>query len=161
MTMDSGISKPEEFDGGGDGLRLRPAVAGDVAAIVKIDERNTGLSKPDYWLDMFSRYGNREGRTFLVADADGDVCGFIIGEVRAWEFGSAPCGWIIAIGVDPEARLNKVGTRMFDDVCRRFKKAGFDTVRTMLAVDDSLNLSFFRSQGMKGGPFIQLEKELD
>ena len=31
----------------------------------------------------------------------------------------------------------------------------------MLAVDDNLNMSFFRSQGMRGGPFIQLEKRLD
>ena len=50
---------------------------------------------------------------------------------------------------------------MFDAICSRFRDTGVDTVRTMLAVDDNLNLSFFRSQGMMGGPFIQLEKHLD
>ena len=33
-------------------------------------------------------------------------------------------------------------------------------VRTMLAKDANVLLSFFRSQGMMGGPFIQLEKRL-
>jgi len=31
----------------------------------------------------------------------------------------------------------------------------------MLARDDQLVMSFFRSQGMMAGPFIQLEKSLD
>ena len=31
----------------------------------------------------------------------------------------------------------------------------------MLARDDDLNMVFFRSQGMMGGPFVQLEMPLD
>jgi GNAT superfamily N-acetyltransferase len=89
------------------------------------------------------------------------VRGFIIGEVRAWEFGSPPCGWIFALGVDPDCRLQGIGTQLFNAICQCFREAGVDTVRTMLAVDDRLNLSFFRSQGLMGGPFIQLELPLE
>jgi len=35
------------------------------------------------------------------------------------------------------------------------------TLFTMLARDDNLNMSFFRSHGMTGGSFIQLEMPLD
>ena len=38
---------------------------------------------------------------------------------------------------------------------------GMATVRTMLARDNALNMAFFRSQGMMGGSFIQLEMPLD
>jgi hypothetical protein len=31
----------------------------------------------------------------------------------------------------------------------------------MIAREDQLNMSFFRAQGMMGGPFIELEKPLD
>ncbi len=141
-------------------VRIRPAVSDDVAAAVRLDELNTGLAKPTYWHDMFRRYGARDGRFFLVAESDGAVCGFILGEVRAWEFGSPPCGWIFAIGVDPNRRLQKIGTRLFEAMCACFREAGVDKARTMLAVDDTLNLSFFRSQGLMGGPFIQLEMPL-
>lgn len=109
---------------------------------------------------MFERYGGRNGRFFLIAERDQKFIGFIIGEVRAWEFGSPPCGWIFALGVDPDVRLGGVASRLFESICGKFSEIGVDMVRTMLPVDDHLNMSFFRSQGMKGGPFIQLEKHL-
>ncbi len=40
------------------------------------------------------------------------------------------------------------------------RAAGLKTLRTMLARDDTLNMAFFRSQGMMGGAFIQLEMPL-
>jgi len=143
-------------------LLVRAAKETDVAAVADLDRRITGLSKPAYWQDMFERYGKRPKRFFLVAD-DGSTLlpGFIIGEVRAWEFGSPPSGWIFALGVDPDRRLRKIGSRLFDAMCACLAEVGVDTVRTMLARDDELNMAFFRSQGMMGGPFIQLEMPLD
>ncbi len=158
-TMPSGPSRGRAS--GADGVTVRAAESDDVAAVGGLDERITGMVKLDYWRDAFARYGVRPNRYFLVAEGDGGVCGFIIGEVRAWEFGSPPCGWIFAIGVDPDHRLRKVGSRLFETVCRRFRESGVKTVRTMLARDDSLNMAFFRSQGMMAGSFIQLEMPLD
>jgi ribosomal protein S18 acetylase RimI-like enzyme len=144
-----------------DGLVVRAARASDIAAVAGLDRQNTGLPKPAYWKDMFERYGKRPNRYFLVGvDGDDRVLGFIIGEVRAWEFGSPPSGWIFALGVAPEHRLRKIGSRMFEAMCDCLAAAGVDTVRTSVARDDELNLAFFRSQGMMGGPFIQLEMPL-
>jgi ribosomal protein S18 acetylase RimI-like enzyme len=144
-----------------DDLTVRVAVPDDIAAVGGLDERITGLAKADYWRETFARYGARPDRYFLIAESGGRVCGFIIGEVRAWEFGSPPSGWIFAIGVDPEHRLKKIGSRLFAAICRRMREDGVKTVRTMLARDDALNMAFFRSQGMMGGPFIQLEMPLE
>ncbi len=143
-----------------DDLTVRVAEAHDIAAVGGLDERITGLAKPDYWRRTFARYGARPDRYFLIAEAGGRVLGFIIGEVRAWEFGSPPSGWIFAIGVDPDHRLNKLGSRLFEAMCQRLRESGVKAVRTMLARDDNLNMAFFRSQGMMGGPFIQLEMGL-
>lgn len=140
---------------------IRAAVAADVPAIAALDARITGLEKPEYWKDLFARYGNRPQRFFLVnTAANGHLLGFIIGEVRVWEFGSAPCGWIFAMGVDPDTRLQRVGSHLFEAMCSCLAKTGVTTVRTMLARDDELNMAFFRSQGMTGGPFIQLDMPL-
>jgi len=142
-------------------VNIRTAALGDVPAVSALDARITGMEKPEYWKDMFERYGKRKDRFFLVAgDDQGHVIGFIIGEVRAWEFGSPPCGWIFALGVDPETRLNKIGSQLYNAMCQSLAATGVDTVRTMLARDDELNLAFFRSQGMMGGPFMQLEMSL-
>jgi hypothetical protein len=50
-----------------------------------------------------------------------------------------------------------IGSKLFKSICQHFQQVGIEKVRTMLARSDHLNMSFFRSQGMRGGPFIQLE----
>ena len=143
---------------------VRPARAGDLPAVVALDGTVTGLAKPDYFADLFTRFGgDRTGRRFfLVAEgAGGGVIGFAIGEIRAWEFGSAPAGWVFAISVDPGARQRGVGAGLLAAMAARFRAAGVDTMRTMLARDDHLLMSFFCSQGMMAGPFIQLETALE
>jgi ribosomal protein S18 acetylase RimI-like enzyme len=143
-------------------LCVRPVMADDLMAVIALDELHTGVAKPDYWRDLYARYmqPNRP-RFFLVAESKGKVVGFIIGEVRAWEFGSPPCGWVFAIGVSPGIRLQNVGSKLMDAVCARFREAGVTKVRTMLARDNHLIMAFFRSQGMMAGPFIQLERDID
>jgi GNAT superfamily N-acetyltransferase len=133
----------------------------DYRAVVALDAANTGMAKPQYWRDLFADYGRRRNsRFFLVAEEAGRLVGFAVGEVRAWEFGSVPCGWVLAIEIDPKARLRRIGTLLIEALALRFRNAGVRRLRTMLARDDLLNLRFFRSQGMMAGPFIQLEKEL-
>jgi hypothetical protein len=88
-------------------LRVRPVEAADLGQVIAIDTEVTGLDKTDYWYELFHRYGG--GRTrqrlFLVAESGGAIQGFIIGEVRDWEFGSAPCGWVFGLSVRTGARL--------------------------------------------------------
>src|SRR5262245_16615841 len=105
---------------------VRAAESRDLPAISALDQRITGAAKAAYWQDMLRRYGGGQAdRYFLVAEAnDGKLLGFVIGEVRAWEFGSPPAGWVFAINVDPDTREGGVGTVLFDEVCARFRSAG-------------------------------------
>ncbi|MCZ7565461.1 MAG: GNAT family N-acetyltransferase [Burkholderiales bacterium] len=133
--------------------------AGDLDRIVAIDAEVTGVRKTDYWYEMFHRYGTRGGRQrfFFVAEYDRGPEGFVIGEVRDWEFGEPPCGWVFGIAVRPEARLAGVAARLLDAMCAAFRSAGVTKVRTLIRRDNQLVLSFFRSQGMMAAPFIALE----
>ena len=144
-------------------VRVRGAQAGDLAAVVDIDAGITGMRKPEYWSEILQRYGSgrRQQRLFLVAEGGGRVEGFAIGEVRDWEFGMPPCGWVFAIGVRQDARLAGVGTRLLEAILEGFRRLGVTKVRTILARDNALILSFFRSQGMMAAPFIALEKDLE
>ncbi len=145
-----------------DPVVVRPVRRGDLAQVIAIDATVTGLEKRDYWRSVYRRYGDSGDveRQFLVADAAERVVGFVIGEVRDWEFGSPPCGWVFAIDVKPDCRQTGIGTRLLDAICASFRRAGVRKVRTMLGRDNTLILSFFRSQGMMAGPFIPLEMDL-
>ena len=143
-------------------MRVRPVEVGDLDQVIAIDSEITGIPKTDYWYELFHRYGAARSRQrlFLVAEAEGAVQGFIIGEVRDWEFGAPPCGWVFAISVRPVARLAGVGARLLEAICAGFRHAGVDKVRTLIARDNGLVLSFFRSQGMMAAPVIPLEMDL-
>ena len=144
-------------------LRVRGVQAGDLEAVAAIDLEITRQPKPGYWAEIYRRYGSgrRQQRFFLVAEAAGRIEGFVIGEVRDWEFGSPRCGWVFAISVRPKARLAGIGSRLLEAICDGFRRLGVTKVRTMLARDNRLILSFFRSQGMMAAPFIPLEIDLE
>lgn len=142
---------------------IRTVTGDDMPAVAALDERISGIAKPDYWQDVFERYGGRrKGRFFLMAeDENKRLLGYIMGEVRAWEFDSPPCGWIFGINVDAETRLGGVGSSLYAAICEGFRKFGVHTVRTTVSRKNELVMSFFRSQGMMASHYIQLETELE
>jgi ribosomal protein S18 acetylase RimI-like enzyme len=141
--------------------KIRGARRRDLAQVVEIDARITGLRKPTYWAGILRRYGGRDpSRFFLVSVLEEEVQGYVVGEVRDWEFGSAPCGWVFGIGVRPESRLRGAGTLLLEAICAAFRRRRVQKVRTLLARDNALVLAFFRSQGMMAAPFIALERDL-
>ena len=141
-------------------LKLRRATAADLGQVVAIDARATGLPKPEYWAGILRRYGRGARARFLVAESGGRILGFIVGEVRDWEFGSPPCGWVFGIGVPAGAREAGIATRLLEAITADFRRQGVSTVRTLIARDNRLVLSFFRSQGMMAAPVIPLEKDI-
>jgi ribosomal protein S18 acetylase RimI-like enzyme len=144
---------------------VRPARQSDIPGITALDARITSISKGPHWQDLFERSGKsrQAGQFFLVASALGEAgqfLGFIVGEIRAWEFGSAPCGWVYALSVDPDARQHGIGEGLLDAIAAEFKRAGVTKMRTMVAKHNPLPMLFFRAEGMMAGPYIQLEKDL-
>ena len=146
-----------------DQANIRNAVEEDFFTVIELDLDGVTEDKPIYWRGIFDRYvkAGKDGGYFLVAEAGGEVIGFIVGEIRAWEFGSPPCGWVFALSVSPKSREMGIGQLMLREICQRLKKAGVTTVRTMVDHENKLTLSFFRSQGMRTGRYIELEKQLD
>src|SRR5512134_2538251 len=98
-------------------IRIRPLMPRDHRAVVALDAANTGVAKPRYWRDLFADYGRRRRTHFLlVAEEGAKLVGFIVGEIRAWEFGSVPCGWVLAAEVDANARLRRIGTMLVEAI---------------------------------------------
>jgi ribosomal protein S18 acetylase RimI-like enzyme len=144
-------------------VTIRNALLTDINAVIALDFEGTTENKPAYWHGIFERFvtAGRDGGFFLVAETGDEVIGFIVGEVRAWEFGSPPCGWVFALGVSPNSRELGIGQLMLKEMCQRLKQAGVTTLRTMVDREDKLTLSFFRSQGLRTGRYIELEKQID
>ena len=70
-----------------------------VAAVSRIDALHTGAEKRDYWDRIFTRFLAHDDpeRIGIGTFVEGTLHGYLFGEVRAFEFGSDPCGWIFAL----------------------------------------------------------------
>ena len=142
---------------------MRPVRRGDLDQVIALDAQETGLEKRDYWERVYKRYGRAvkgEQSWFLVAVTGSDIVGFVIGEVRDWEFGQPPCGWLFAINISQDARLAGIGSRLMGAFCDAVRSAGVRELRTLLMRENTLVLSFFRSQGMMAAPIIPLELDV-
>jgi ribosomal protein S18 acetylase RimI-like enzyme len=146
-----------------DAVVVRPVRRADLDHVIAIDTLVTGIEKRLYWLRVYKRYGvgaKGEQRWFLVALSGKRVVGFLIGEVRDWEFGSPPCAWVFAIDVDPQARQSGIGAKLLAALTQELRRTGVRKLRTLLSHENTLILSFFRSQGMMAAPLIPLEMDI-
>ena len=141
-------------------LTIRPLEHEDRIPVVELDESLTGTSRGDYWGQVLDSLAREAGGIGLVAvDAEG-LRGYLFGELRAFEFGSERCGWILALGVQPGTTRQGVASALVDEARRRFRALGVRYVRTMVQRTDVPLLSLFRSQSFVGGPFVQLELDI-
>ena len=65
--------------------------------------------------------GDRIG---FVADLNGGVAGFIIGEIKVGQFGTDLAGWIEMVGVTPEHMGEGLGQSLAQHLPYRFPGAG-------------------------------------
>ena len=140
--------------------RIRTLARRDLARVVRIDAIHTGAEQRAYWSRLFREFlAPRSGRqrVALAADVAGDLAGFLLADVRAFEFGSEPCGWILEVGVDPRDARHGIASALLAEAVRRLRAAGVSTVRTMVRRNNVPVLTFFRTNGFAGGPYVQLE----
>jgi len=144
------------------GVNIRPMTVGDVDAIVEIDRRVIGKSRPDYWKKVVPE-NPQYPFSSLVAEYEGKVIGFVLGEVSGWEFGVPDTiGWLSIIGVDPDYQHKGVARRLSQEFVKNLKAIGVSVIYTLVNWSDWDLLKFFREMGFtRGGDMINLELKIE
>jgi len=143
-------------------MRVRPLDELDIESIVKIDERITGQYRPEFWEERIVYYLRRDPEASQVAEVDGKVVGFMLGDIRAGEFGlEAPSGWIERFGIDPDHRGRDLGTRLFDAIRTHFRESGVSAIRTLVDTSEAGVAGFLTSLGFTPSPLQALEIQLE
>ena len=129
-------------------ISIRPLDELDIGAIVSIDEKIAGAYRPEVWERRIGYYLRRDPETSVVAELDGRVVGFMLGEVRTGEFGiEEPVGWLERFGIHPDHRGRDLGRAMFDAMRRHFSEEGAHAIRTVADVNDPGVAGFLAAVG--------------
>ena len=142
-------------------VRIRPLDELDLSGIVRIDEKITGIYRPDIWEQRVMFYTRRDPGASQVAEIDGKVVGFMLGDCRAGEFGlEQPSGWIERFGIDPDHRGRDLGRKLFEAACAHFRAQGATSVRTLVDKNDTAVTGFLKAIGFGDSPLTALERQI-
>ncbi len=142
-------------------FRIRQVTPGDFPAILAIDRKIVGRERARSYQQHVARYlDNYFPPLSHVAVIGEQVVGFILGDIRGWEYGLAPSGWIDIMGVDPEHHRQGVGlalVRAFASQCRRRK---LSAIHAMVRGTDRRLQGFLRDAGLQKGPLVDFYSPL-
>ncbi len=133
----------------------------DIGGITALDEKIGGEYRPEVWERRIGYYLRRDPEAQIVAEVDGRLAGFMLGEVRSGEFGlEEPTGWIEVMGVDPDMRGQAIGRQLAEQILHHFQSQGASSVRTL--VDETMTeiAGFFDSLGFEPAPLRSFVKNL-
>jgi predicted N-acetyltransferase YhbS len=142
-------------------IKIRLLKKDDLEAIVKIDEKILRENRRDYWERKLELMNNKSNQVSLVAEVEGNVVGFILGDVSGWEFGVPDTvGWIDTIGIDPVYQKQGLATALAQELIKKLKEVGVRAIYTLVSWNDWDLLQFFHAMGFTRGDMINLELKI-
>jgi predicted N-acetyltransferase YhbS len=145
-------------------IKIRLMKAGDFDAVVRIDEKVTKASRPDYYRQKFEKLVQSKDYvpTSLVAEKeDGMLVGFVMGELYIGEYGiSQEKATLDSLGVDPDYRHKGIGELLIIELLDHLKNLGVEKVNTLVDWNDSRLIQFFSANNFSPSKTINLERSL-
>jgi len=144
-------------------ITIRTMEERDIPRAVEIESAIMGAKRSTTLRGSLTAYlAKGERNACLVAEAEGKVVGFLVGDVRTWDFGEdQEIGWIRIVGIDPAFQGHGVGKALGEALMRYFETRGITTVRTTVEWDAGDLIAYFRTLGFERSGFIGLEKLLE
>jgi ribosomal protein S18 acetylase RimI-like enzyme len=142
-------------------VKIRKIRAEDVSEIVAIQQSILQKKISKKWVQMVEDHLKKQQGIGFVASKDGQVVGFIIGEIKGEGFGLEQSGWIEVVGVHPRQMGVGIGRILAEKLFVFFKKEAIQDIHTSVRWDAGDMLSFFKAIGFDRSPFINLRRHLD
>ncbi len=142
---------------------MRVLKSSDLEAIVAIDEKVSKQNRREYYARKIATITDPERsiNTSIVAEVDGKVAGFIMGDVYFGEFGIPETSATIdTLGVDPSLQNKGLASELLDQFMMNMKVAGVNKVYTLVNWDDFALEKFFSRHKFVPSKRINLEFQM-
>ena len=139
-------------------VKIRKMLTEDVTKILEIDQKLVGKERSPSWPQRVTRYLEMYYPPLChVAEVDGQVVGFILGDIRGWEYALAPSGWIDIMGVAPEVQGQGIGKKLIEAFVLECQQHKMKTHIMVREADARLQM-FLASASFHRGGLIEFEK---
>lgn len=142
-------------------LKIRPLTEQDLPDVERIQAHVTRQPVPQSWMEMVAEHVEQHHRIGLVAEQDGDMVGFILGEIKIGGFGTELSGWLELVGVEPDNMGSGVGAALATEFFSELTRRGVNDVLTAVRWDRGDMLAFFKKMGFDQSPYINLHRSGD
>jgi N-acetylglutamate synthase-like GNAT family acetyltransferase len=142
-------------------IEIRPMNESDFESVAAIQEAITKRKAREGLEKRMKEYMEKDQEACLVAESEGEVVGFVIGDIKDWGFGVEKSGWLEVIGIHPKFMGQGIGRELGKKLLAHFKSKDIKNIYTVARWDSGDLLAFFKSIGFDRSDFINLEKKLE
>ena len=139
-------------------VKIRRMTEADLPRVKEIDKELVGPHRSISWpLRIEAHWWVYRGLPNFVAEVDGELVGFILGDIRGVEYGTEIGGWIDMMGVAPKRQSMGVGRMLVETFCAECQKQGVKVMVIVMGSDKRL-VKFWNSVGFRRGNLVSYEK---
>jgi ribosomal protein S18 acetylase RimI-like enzyme len=140
-------------------IKIRRMTEEDIPQVRAIDESLAGPERALSWqVGADIEMAVYRPALSFVAELEGNIVGFVLGDIRGAEYGKDVSGWIDMVGVDPRHQHMGVGRRLVETFCGMCQQNRVN-VEVAIRGDDERLKGFFTSMGFRRGDLINFVKE--
>ncbi len=146
-----------------DTITIRLMTENDLDAILKIDEKILNSSRLVYYQFKFERLFSSSDYlpTSFVAEDDGTVVGFLMGELYIGQFGILQeVASMDTIGVDPSYQHKGIGKKLMNEFIDHLRQIGVNKINTLVDWNDAGLIKFFSANQFSPSRTINLERKI-
>lgn len=141
---------------------IRPMKRDDIRAIVGIDTSITKTDRTGYYVRKMRVLDDPDAVNIcLVAELDGKVVGFVMGDLYHGEYGIPDTTAVIdTIGIQPDYQDRGLGTALFSQFRSNLKALNVRTTYVLIEWGDWQMSKFFEKEGFVPSDRVNLELKL-
>ena len=141
-------------------IKIRPMEPEDISALLEIDHKISGERRAVTYADLITGDLGGDLDLSFVAEAGGQVAGFILARRAYIGEPVAEVGLIQILGVDPGHQGQGIATRLVNATLERCQATGLKLVRISVRESDSQLQGFFTHVGFRRGQHVDYIKTL-
>jgi ribosomal protein S18 acetylase RimI-like enzyme len=140
---------------------IRQITEDDIEGVLAIDRGITGNDRALTYASAPNSYVGGELGVSMVAEAEGKVVGFLLGQITDSPFGRSDTAMLLLMGVDPGFRRRSIGSRLVQAFEERCRQKSVHSVHVMVSWQDWWMLSFIKSLGFTLGEIAEFMKTVE